>query len=494
MMNLVFIVLVKVHLYDKETIRNIKGSNIIHKHIALFALTTALLSATTIQGIGYASIPSEAKKEALGDLSSKISVDVKSDFTTITKTLGDEYSKSREKLVSLSSNLPILGVSFDELVGDTLVKSTATINSTTAIELYKMELKRLNKNISYALLELETIKNDDGKYTLLTQLLHDIESFNKHKIVATLLDAKHLPILATTKSEITSKLQSYIQKAPSLKIASDILTQNIKEKSIYISTIKENGSDEVTQLAKLLKSEMMSKLDSVKQPSKAKYFLRGEYEILKNSIFITTTLSDSYNNLLKTNTISLNPSAYKNTTYKPSTKTFDKALQSEFVKSGKLNVSIGFKGYSRTDGIDLYKGDSVDIVVKSNKAMCYFLLGHTLKDDDKFSYLLPIGSDNTPYINSITGEDVNRYITIADDVPIEEPFGRENLQIYASTFSKDGICPLVVPNTVQNEDGYDVVSATPSKAITQTRALNLRKKKFTIEQSEASIDFTSFIQ
>jgi len=462
------------------------------KLILLSIITITTINATTISGIGYADLGNEAKKEALADLSNKISVNVKSNFKTITKAMGKKYTKSNEKLVQLSSNLPILGASFEELVGNTLVKSTATINSQTALNLYTMELKRLSKNISHGMLELETTKNDDVKYTILNQILNDIKNFNKHKIVATLLEAKNLPTLTTTVSEVSTKLQKYIHSSPSIKIASIVLTKNINQKNIYISAIRANGRTEVTQFAKLLKNEMSTNLNTIKQPSRAKHFLRGEYEILKNKIFITVNLSDNNNNIILTNTAILKPSAYKNTRYKPSTKTFDKALNSEFVKSGKLNVQIGFKGYSRANGIDLNQDNTVDIVVKTNKPMCYFLIGHTLKENDKFSYLLPMGSDNSPFINRLTGEDVNRNITIIDEVPIEAPFGSENLQIFSSTLKKNGSCPLVVPNCSENDDGYCVVSGKPSKVIMKTRGLNIKKRKFKIEQSEDSISFTSF--
>ena len=188
----------------------------------------------------------------------------------------------------------------------------------------------------------------------------------------------------------------------------------------------------------------------------------------------------------------LDKQAYKHTKYKPSTKTFDESLNSGFVKSGKLSVNIGFKGFSRADGIDLNDGDIVDIIVKTNKPICYFLLGHTLKEDSKFSYILPIGSDNDPYINQITGNDVNKNIIIVDEVPISTPFGSENLQIFASTLKKNGNCPLVVPHCTEDEKGYCVVDGKPNKVILRTRALNIKKKKFKIEQSEASISFTSF--
>jgi hypothetical protein len=163
-----------------------------------------------------------------------------------------------------------------------------------------------------------------------------------------------------------------------------------------------------------------------------------------------------------------------------------------FIKSGKLFVNVGFKGYNRSNGIDLEKGDKVDIVVKTNKAICYFLLGHTIQKKKKFSYVLEIGSDNSPFINKITGSDVNKNIIIVEDVPVEAPFGSESLQIFASSFNKKAKCPLVVPKCKFDNDGYCVVNGKPSKVVSSTRALNLKKKKFKIEKSEDSVRWNSF--
>lgn len=465
--------------------------NIFTKTI-IVVIFTNILQATIISGIGYGNLSEEAKKEALADLSNKISVDVKSDFKAITKSMEKEYSKSNEKLITLSSNLPILGARFKQLIGDTLVKSIATIDSKTALSLYKVELKRLYKNINHNLKELKIVKNDEIRYKLLNQTLNDIENFNKHKIVATLLKGENLETLTTSKSQITTELLKYTQNVSSLQIASNILVQEIEQRNIYISTIKPSGSSDVTQLARLLKNQMATKLHTSKKTSDAQYFLRGEYEILSNSIFITLNLSDTNNNIIKTNTVTLSPSAYKNIQYKPSTKTFDAALNSDFIKSGKLQVQIGFKGYNRANGIDLYEGDLVDIVVKTNKSMCYFLVGHTLKENEKFSYLLPIGSDENLFINHITGDDINKNITIIDEVPIESPFGSESLQIFASTLTKNRTCPLVIPKASENQDGYFVIDGNPATVVQKTRALNIKKKKFKVEKNEANINFTSF--
>jgi hypothetical protein len=243
----------------------------------------------------------------------------------------------------------------------------------------------------------------------------------------------------------------------------------------------------------VLKDLMSSKLSTTNKPIDAEYFLRGNYEVLKNSIFVTIQLSDKKNNIVKTLTTMLAKSAYKNLNYKVKTKTFDQSINSGFLKSGKLFVNVGFKGYNRDESIDLVGGDMVDIVVKTNKDICYFLVGHILKKNEKFSYLLPIGSDNSLFINRIMGNDVNKNVTIAEEIPITKPYGSENLQLMASTFDKNGKCFLSVPKCEDDEEtGLCVIGGKPSKVVSSARALNLNAKKVKIEKTEANISWTSF--
>jgi len=223
------------------------------------------------------------------------------------------------------------------LNGKRVTKTTATLDTKSSLTVYKMELTRLQKNIAYNLLELQTTKDKDIEYEILLTLLSDINNFNKHKIIATLLDGKNLPNIDITIASIKSKLQNLEQKIPTIKLVAKVLTKDINEKNIYLSAIKPSQSKEVTQFAKILKNIMSTKLSIAKHSSDADYFLRGNYEILKDSIFITMYLSDTKNNILKTITATVDKSAYKSIYYKPKTKSFDESLDSGFIKSFKFS-------------------------------------------------------------------------------------------------------------------------------------------------------------
>ena len=63
----------------------------------------------------------------------------------------------------------------------------------------------------------------------------------------------------------------------------------------------------------------------------------------------------------------------------------------------------------------------------------------------------------------------------------------------ASTFSKNGKCPLVVPKCKDDEETeLCIIGGKPSKVVSDTRALNVNAKKAKVEKAEANISWTSF--
>ena len=431
-----------------------------------YYLVTIFLNAATIIGIG------DSKKEALSDLSNQLSVNIKSEFKTYAKIMDNKVKKIKEQEIYLVSNLPLKGVKYKNT---TPIKA---ILSSDSLKLYKSELNRLQKEIIY-------LSKQPENYNNLIKLLKDIDSFNKNKLVAIVLGLDKIPNINITKSQIEIKLQKITSKTDSLQTAAKIIADKINKKNVYIS-FKPYGSNEITQFANIFKDQLSNYLQITKQSNKAEYFLRGNYKILKNSMFITFNLMDKDNNILKTITITLLKNGYKNLSYLPHTKSFDESLINGFVKSGKLSVNIGFKGYNRENGLDFKQGDKVDIVIKTNKPICYFLVGYVLHKNKKFAYLLPI---NDSFIGKITGGDVNVNNVIAEDVEISAPFGRETLQLFATTLKK-GKCSIVPPQCEENENGYCVIKNTPQKVVNHTRGLLLKHTK--VEKAESSISWTSF--
>jgi len=460
------------------------------KKTFLFLIIVLSLYSVTISGVGIADTKQGAKKEALGDLSSNISAKVKSKFIREEEVIGKSVIIDKKNFISVSSNLPIKGAKFNTFEGARLTQVKALLNDKDSLKVYKEELKRIKKNITTLYQNLQKEKNKDIQYNILQSLLNLIESFNKHKIVAMILKGKNLPSLDIAQEEIKLKLQKLQKDIKTLNIATKVLSKGITKKNIYIYPIKPKNSNDITKLSRVLKKLLSVNLNTKATPKEADYFLRGDYEILKNSIFVTINVQDINNNILKTNTANIKKEAYKNIPYKPKIKTFDEALNNEIILSGDLRVKIGFKGYYQTNGIDLSKGDEIDIVAKTNKPICYYLVGYVIKDKENFSYLLPIGSDESPFINYVTGEDVNRYVSLFKDVEVTKPLGRETLQIVANTL-KNNRCPLIVPKCKITKD-FCIISNNITSSLHKTRALSLKKSKNKVEKAEYFIHYRSF--
>jgi archaellum component FlaC len=459
------------------------------KKIIIWGLLSLLLNAyyipVTLVGQGNGETE-KAKKEALSDLSNQVSVNVKSEFKEFQKAIENEYKNYKQNLIKTSSNLPLKSVRFKYENGDTL----AILNSTLALNVYKNELNRLKKEIKEIQKEIQSTKSNTQKYRLYKELLKDVEEFNKNKIVAIVLRGENLPTINISEVKIKNELEKLSQKVASISLAVEILSKGINEKDIYIYPIKTNGSNEVTQFARVLKDEISKHFQIVDKPINAKYFIRGSYEILKGKIFVTIKLMNLNNEVLKTNSVTIDKKAYKYVNYKPKTISFDKAINSNFIKN-KFRVKLGIKGYYSSNGIDLTKGDTINLVLKANKPMCYYIVGHTLETTGKkYSYLVQLKDDEgkEAFIDRITGEDVNKNIALAD-MEITKPFGRESLQLFGQTLVH-GKCNISIPKCEWRGD-LCIIDGKPSKVIEKTRALMLKKHK-KAKTVETIIDFTSF--
>lgn len=439
--------------------------------------------ATTISGVGFGANESEAKDQALADLASNISAQVKKQ---VLSTLSDK-GRSGQVSISVYSNLPIRSpqLFFDKKDGQ--YKAMAAISTEGAFSAYMAELQRLQKNID-AIAQVTD-------YDLLQKLLKDVIAFQQNKIVANILNEQHqrLPKISVSENAVMKKIRDAESNIVSLNQAGEALTKNIDQERVYLIPPVPNQSDDITQLSRQLKMQMAKHLKLVDRPENASYILRGGYDVGHKNVFVTMQLYDKFNRVLITNTATLQPKAYQGLKYKPDNSSFDYEVSHVPKYAGSLSVKIGFRGFNTQDAIDLQNGKSVDLVVKANRSICYYLVGHILHEDAKLSYLIPLVDGDTPYVNRITGSDVNKSIIALQGLEVSAPFGRESLQIFASTLGKNGQCPLVPPSCEDNADGYCVISGKPAIVLSNTRGLMTKKQtgNYKTEKAEAALSFTT---
>ena len=93
-------------------------------------------------------------------------------------------------------------------------------------------------------------------------------------------------------------------------------------------------------------------------------------------------------------------------------------------------------------------GETVKLAARVNRAAYFYGVGHEVRTDSQFSYLLPLqsGAANDPseerFIRYVPADQANHYVDLGD-FSVEPPFGTEHAQIIASTQQPKNALPTV---------------------------------------------------
>ena len=433
----------------------------------------------SICGIGFGA-QEEAKKHALDDLSHNISVVVSSDYAAFVSKNDYNYEKKITKLISTKSELPIIGAKFNyDLVS---AQSTVCLDN-NSLASYTAKINELELQIQ-KLLQNETLsKTNSERYAILELSYEKINDLEKHKTVARLLGDKTTHQIFDT-AQIQTQMISISQNINSIELASKILASNFQQKEIFVFAPTTNGSKEITPFANALKNSLASLLSQNQEWPKSTYYLSGNYEATNEGVFVTYNLQDKLNNTIKSASIFLNKNAINGLRVQPNELSFDQEIE---LSSNKLKsdliVQLGFKDFANRN-ILLKKGDNVELVAKANKQAYIYIVAHTLKENERFSYLLELQNANgeDKFVYTLGASDANKLVLLPISFEVDKPFGYETLQMFASTTRpRLPVCKY--------KDGYCVIADEPKEAIQNTRALKPKQKE--VQFAEASLSFTT---
>ncbi len=435
-----------------------------------------------IVGLGYGT-ENEAKKSALDDLSHNISVNVSSDYSSfISKDDKENYNKKVNKLVTIKSELPILGAKFAYENQSEMMR--ATLEDKIALSLYTTKLGDFKIEIQKLLAKIETTKNNDEKYSLYELTLNLFNSYEKHEIVALMLGYKRAEPLPISSTDIEAKMIALGKNINSIDLSTKLLAKNFTQKNIFIYPLTTNGSNEITPFATVLKDNLSSKVHQATSPNTSEYYLSGNYEVSNDGIFLTYNLLDKQNNTLKSSSLFLDKVAYKNLRATPNNLTFDQEVElSKDKLKSELKVELSFKEFG-SKNVLLKSGNEVELIAKSNRQAYIYLIGHTLHENEKFSYLVELqeASGDERFIYTLGASEVNRPIPLPLSFVISEPYGYESIQMFASTSKPElPTCSML--------DGLCVIGNQPQIVVAKTRALKAKKQGEI--KAEASLSFTT---
>ncbi len=466
--------------------------------VAAWAVAVVLLGvqdswAFRVSGTGYGKTPEEARKEALSELAQNIRVEVKSSFLSIQTQRNKNLDEMKSKAIKLKSDLPVLGVQFEELSAKDGFMVDAILTSSSG-ELYEKELRNVEGQIAKNLDNLKITSANDAKADLLRRILTQVEQYYSLRIVAQFLKCENIPEIPVTAEDIAGRLSELEKKADSLSFGAKVLARGFTRKNIYIYPPTPQNSSEVTSFGSAVKDHLGTNLSTVNHPDKADCFLTGSYMILKDGLELTCHLADRNHKVLASNVVFFKPEAYKSYQVEPVSLDFEKLVKEGHVVSGDFKVDI--KTAQGKSDLLFKKGDSLKILVKMNRPGYFYLVSHNFKKNN-YSYIINFSEEtgNRKFVYYVDGDSANRWIELGD-FEVVAPFGVETLQMVAAT---DDLVNSVPPTFFDRETGLYTISdasgkkgkplaSEPESALSATRGLIMKKKSAT---SEAVLVFTS---
>jgi hypothetical protein len=451
------------------------------KVIAIYLLLSSSLFAVQFSGMGVGKTKSEAKKEALADLSFSMKSEVKSSFKSVIKASGEKVAK---KMLKVSSQLPILGSECSAFQTKQGYQSVCELKSEAVLSSYMAMMKELNvkmKNIT------KSIEQQSRKelYRSYVKLLALSENYERYYSVYILLGgtSKVRPFIDVHASQLEiSKLSEHFS---SLKDALLFLTKDLRSNNIFIFPPKAEASNEITPFAKIVKKHLLHSLDSTVNISQAQAYLKGEYILNKRGMSLSINVLNTDNKVLFSNVVHLDKEAYEAYEIEPKNIDFDTLLHQGLISKSKMKARL--KTSIGDEDLLFVSGDSVELFVKLNNPGYFYIVGHVEQKSKKFSYLVDMSEveGETKFIQYVDGEDANKWMLLGA-FDVEAPFGVESMQLIASNKK----IKQLPQHYFDKKSGYNVLGKDPSQVAITTRGLKKKMSK-KAEVTEAVLMFSS---
>lgn len=454
-----------------------------------FLVHVRIATAVRIQGEGFGNNLKEAKKAALSDLSFAIQVEVMSSHKSVFSESNSEEYKYVEEILHVKSSLPLLGASFTDFRQNNRIEVIATLESERSLPLYKGCIKDINEELKEYAGRIEKGLSKEIEYSVLLKMLSLIEKYYKYRIVTLMLGASEISSAPVTEAEIRTRLSEHEIQVMTIDFAAYKITKGIQETRIFVFPPTTRYSHEITQFASAVRDALATHLKTVRSPDKADYFMTGEYKKLRNGIEITYRLVDQNADVLRTSVVVLDPQGYTGYEIEPKSINFDRLLYNGYVVTSDFRAEISTNKGKRD--IMYKKGEVAELLVKMNNPGYFYIIGHVLKENRKYSYLLQFREDKgeRKFIYYINADDSNKWISLGD-FDVVKPFGVESLQLIAS--SKDPINNIPKHKYDENTELY-ILYESPEENLVRTRALK-KKVGNEVKSSESVLMFTTFEQ
>lgn len=463
--------------------------------ILIILLVSFPLMCLVIEQEGWGATVSEARTEAAAELSKYLYSSVDSTTTTTVSDSQRGLEESFYKGTEIRSQLPLLGVSYSERKESGSYVSTARMDSSVSLPMYYSELNSVVSRLEKMpdLKGIGTIKAAE----ILNGMLDDYEEYKKLKYIVVALNGNFFRSPGITENEIRDALVRVNGTIDSFEKAALVLTQGCTYSGIYVEQPLPSADNVASDFSIIFGDAIRSVLGgkTVSDLQKGKYFFSARYSEDQNgNLFMVADLNDSEGRSVFSSSVTIPAELVKGIAIYADGYDFRKAMSTGESVTNGFNVYIRINGGSSKS--TFHGGDELYLEVKSSKPCYFYVVGYVFNDKgSKFSYLFPLSlseEGKDMFVGKISTENVGKWVVInpsyAGEVfPIEiiEPYGIETLQVYASTTGDYNEFLSKIPEWTETEEFY-IVSGEPEKALSTTRALNVKKATSAQKKSETA--------
>lgn len=424
----------------------------------------------------------------LSDLSSQLLVQVTTVYSAETSVAEGNVSRSRQQNISLYSDLPIAGadLTYERKQGG--FTASATLSAELNVPIYEKMLSGLEKEIE-ASLKLAESATGASALNILEKTHAKADMYEKVHLVASLLGSGYVKNTNISSLAVSDKISALQKSASSIEEAAAFLSRGITQRMVYVYPPSVNGNQEITPFAAAVGSALGTALSSLTEPALAEYIFRGDYIISENRLNLSYKLiSRADGSTVHAKTVRMSLGASAGLDYRPKTADFDALLYNGLAVSKDFRAELS-TGRGRKNLL-FRKGEELEILVKLSAPGYVYIVGHTVKPAEKYSYLLEFQDVRGPrrFIRFINADDANKWVSLGE-FTVTEPFGTESLQLVASVKDPADTLPAFKHDAAT---GLYIVDKNPGAAVTKTRAvINSSMKKQANAVFESVLSFTT---
>lgn len=461
--------------------------------LVALSVWAAMGNCSAVEGVGYGASESDARQRAASDLAAAIQVQVKSVVESCTQVKGRKAEDCGSRVSSrTATDLPLLGLTYEQVGGGSEAYGAKARLDARALPLYEQQVLRWKKEYTAQADALKAIKDRQQRHAALSRQLASLRAYQDHRLVATALGAT-IEEAPGSEAALMLEREALEDRADSMSFAARLLMKDLTGVVSRAEPLRAAGSREVTPFGAAMIDALRAEMTGRSGPPMR---LSGEYRVLDGGeldlvLEVHDGAAEGSGELAGVRSVRLTKSAYEGYRAIPLAPNFEQLLKSGEAVSGQLRTEVVTTSGASSSRLLYKSGDSLKLAARVNRAAYFYIVGHVIRSDGQFSYLLPVQDGDGPakFVRRVPADHANHYLELGE-FTVEPPFGAEHLQIVAST---EDLAKALPAHEFDAKTGYYVLRNSQGNALKGLQGTRGLRPKPTAERmvAEDTLTFTT---